>query len=378
LSVTPSVVRLLRFRPRPVFVDGGLAALITVATQLEIWLGPDAPHHRLAAAVVAATITLPISLRRRYPLLVGTAVPAVAAVDHALWSPSSIGYPLATFLALYGLAVWTRPRPFALGTALVVAIAAVSAAATGGSASGTVPFIVVVVVVMLLVRRVVSDRERRAEVAAREGEIAAREAAMEERARIARELPDIIAHNVSMMVVQAGAERRQLDLTGGATRDVLEAIEHAGRGALTEMRRLVGVLRSNDSDPLAPQPKLDDLPILVLQVRAAGLPVELNIEGERRELPAGIELSAYRIIQEALANSLKYAGDASATVQVDYRPDVLELEITDTGTDARVPGSAAGHGLVGMRERVTLYGGRFEAARRPEGGFVVHVLLPVR
>jgi signal transduction histidine kinase len=191
-------------------------------------------------------------------------------------------------------------------------------------------------------------------------------------------LPDIIAHNVSMMVVQAGAERRQLDLTGGATRDVLEAIEHAGRGALTEMRRLVGVLRSNDSDPLAPQPRLDDLPILVLQVRAAGLPVELNIEGERRELPAGIELSAYRIIQEALANSLKYAGDASATVQVDYRPDVLELEITDTGTDARVPGSAAGHGLVGMRERVTLYGGRFEAARRPEGGFVVHVLLPVR
>jgi signal transduction histidine kinase len=376
--VPPSVVRLLRFRPHPVFVDRCLAALTTVATQLEIWLGPDAPHHRLAAAVVAAVITLPISLRRRYPLLVGTVVPAVAAVDHAVWSPSSIGYPLATFLALYGLAVWTRPRPFALGTALVVAIAAVSAAATGGSASGTVPFIVVVVVVMLLVRRVVGDRERRAEVAAREGEIAAREAAMEERSRIARELHDIIAHNVSMMVVQAGAERRQLDRTGGATRDVLVAIEHAGRGALTEMRRLVGVLRSDDSDPLAPQPRLDDLPVLVLQVRAAGLPVELNIEGERRELPAGIELSAYRIIQEALTNALKYAGDASATVLVDYRPDVLELEITDTGTDARVPGSAAGHGLVGMRERVALYGGRFEAARRPEGGFAVHVLLPVR
>jgi signal transduction histidine kinase len=116
----------------------------------------------------------------------------------------------------------------------------------------------------------------------------------------------------------------------------------------------------------------------VTQVRAAGLPVDLQIDGERRELPAGIELSAYRIVQEALTNALKHAGDAQASVHVRYRPDALELEIRDTGTDAAAPASDTGHGLVGMRERVALYGGRFDASRPPEGGFAVRVVLPVR
>src|SRR5207248_7777675 len=135
----------------------------------------------------------------------------------------------------------------------------------------------------------------------------AREAVIDERARIARELHDAIAHNVSMMVVQAGAERRVLDRSTG-TREVLETIEQIGRGALTEMRRLVGMLRSDSRDPLAPQPGLDDLPSLVERVREAGLPVELHVDGNRRELPVGIELSAYRIVQEALTNALKHAG----------------------------------------------------------------------
>ena len=235
------------------------------------------------------------------------------------------------------------------------------------------PFAVVTSVVMLLVRRVVGDRERRAQLAERERDVAAREAVVEERARIARELHDVIAHNVSMMVVQAGAERRVLDGTSASTREVLETIERIGRSALTEMRRLLGMLRSDAADPLAPQPGLDDLPTLVAQVREAGLPVELRVDGERRELPVGIELSAYRIVQEALTNALKHAGDAHASVHVRYGADSLELEIVDDGGGGASRVSSGGHGLVGMRERVALYGGRLDAGRRPSGGFAVRV-----
>jgi signal transduction histidine kinase len=166
-----------------------------------------------------------------------------------------------------------------------------------------------------------------------------------------------------MMVVQAGAERRVLDGNQG-TREVLETIEGIGRSALTEMRRLVGMLRSDAPDPLAPQPGLDDLPLLVSQVREAGLPVELSVEGERRPLPVGIELSAYRIVPEALTNALKHAGNARASVQVRYGPDSLELEIVDNGNGSPVPVARGGHGLVGMRERVALYGGRFDPSSR--------------
>jgi signal transduction histidine kinase len=137
-------------------------------------------------------------------------------------------------------------------------------------------------------------------------------------------------------------------------------------------------LRSNEDDPLAPNPGLGDLPLLVEQVREAGLPVELSVEGEPRELPVGLELSAYRIVQEALTNALKHAGDARASVHVRYAQDSLELEISDDGSGAPQPDTGGGHGLVGMRERVALYGGRFEAARGAAGGFAVRVALPIR
>ena len=242
----------------------------------------------------------------------------------------------------------------------------------------TVQFAVVALVVLLLVHRVVSDREHRAQIAERERDVAAREAVVEERARIARELHDVIAHNVSMIVVQAGAERRVLEGSNGATHEVLQTIEQIGRGALTETRRLLGMLRSDAADPLTPQPGLDDVPTLVAQLREAGLPVELRVAGERRELPVGIELSAYRIVQEALTNALRHAGDARATVDVRYGADALELEIADDGAGGGPSDhDGGGHGLVGMRERVTLYGGRFDAARTPTGGFVVRASLPI-
>jgi signal transduction histidine kinase len=373
-------LRLSRLRPfplEPVKVDWALAVLLTVGAQLAIWLGSDAAHHRLGAALVAPAITAPIAVRRRFPALVGTAVPLVAAVDHDLWDPQFVGYPVATICALYALTAWTPPRRFALGFALVVAV--YLAFSVGGPfPNNGVTFAVVTAVVMLLVRRVLGDRERRARVAERERDVAAREAVVEERARIARELHDAIAHNVSMMVVQAGAERRVLDGSGGSTREVLETIERIGRGALTEMRRLVGMLRSDTGDELAPQPGLSELPTLVTQVREAGLPVELRVEGEPRELPVGIELSAYRIVQEALTNALKHAGEAHASVQVRYGAESLELEIVDDGPGGQAPVVSGGHGLAGMRERVALYGGRLDAGRRPSGGFAVRVLLPIR
>jgi signal transduction histidine kinase len=296
--------------------------------------------------------------------------------------PQIIAASIGWFCALYGMTVWTSTRRFVFGVALLVLSFAVTLAAPEGPATDSVVlFALVTVIVMLLVRRVVGDRERRAQLAERERDVAAREAVVEERARIARELHDAIAHNVSMMVVQAGAERRLLNGSGDSTREVLETIEQVGRGALTEMRRLVGMLRSENGDPLAPQPGLDDLPTLAMQVREAGLPVELRVEGERRGLPVGIELSAYRIVQEALTNALKHAGNASATVHVRYRDDSLELEIADDGAggaDAAATLAPGGHGLVGMRERVALYGGRFDAGRRPNGGFLVRALLPIR
>jgi signal transduction histidine kinase len=200
---------------------------------------------------------------------------------------------------------------------------------------------------------------------------------VEERARIARELHDAVAHSVSMIVIQAGAERRVLADGDGSTREVLQTIEQIGRSALTEMRRLVGMLRTDSSDGLAPQPRLADLPMLMTQLREAGLPVEFGIDGDCRELPVGIELSAYRIVQEALTNALKHAGRAHAAVRVRYGPDSLELEITDDGAGipADVPGG--GHGLAGIRERVALYGGKFDASAPLGGGFAVHVLLPL-
>jgi signal transduction histidine kinase len=362
----------------PVLVDWVLAGLATVATQLSVWVGSDGAHHQVATSALAVVITVPIAVRRRFPTWIGIAVPAISAVDHGLWNPASIGYPLATFLALYALAVWTSTRLFVMGTVVVATASLASSAIGGASPHDAIPYVVVIVVVMVLIRRVVGDRERRAELAERERDVAAREAVMQERARIARELHDVIAHNVSMMVVQAGAERRSLASGQGVTRDVLQAIENSGRGALTEMRRLVGMLRDDGREPLTPQPRLDDLPRLVTQLRSAGLPVELQVEGRQRELGAGIELSAYRIVQEALTNCLKHAGETRATVRVRYDADALELEITDNGAGPPEHEGSAGHGLVGMRERVALYGGRFDAGRRADGGFSVRILLPIR
>ena len=199
----------------------------------------------------------------------------------------------------------------------------------------------------------------------------------EERARIARELHDVVAHSISVMVLQARGGRRVFQSDPADARQAFAIIERTGHQALEEMRRLLGMLRQIDEGlPLAPQPSLGDLASLVEQVRAAGLPVQVAIEGEARELPTGVDVSAYRIVQEALTNALIHAGPASACILIRYRPDDLELEITDDGLGTG-DSSGPGYGLIGMRERVSVYGGELQAGRRPQGGYALRVRLPL-
>ena len=361
--------------------DWLVAGFLTAVSLLQISLGPGAVHQKVLGSVFAIAICATVAFRQRYPATAGVVAQGVSALDFYTWhNLAAGGWTIAWFCSLYGLAVWSTPARFAAGatfvglTDLLPVGRDVSPANWNSTAIG---FALGTVVVMLVIRRIVGDRDRQARLAERERDVAAREAVVEERARIARELHDAVAHNVSMMVVQAGAERRVLGADSGATREVLQTIEQIGRSALTEMRRLVGMLRTDSADMLAPQPRLADLPTLMTQVREAGLPVEFQVDGKSRELPVGIELSAYRIVQEALTNALKHAGQASAAVRLRYGPEALELEITDDGggIPATVPGG--GHGLAGMRERVILYGGKFDAAARPGGGFAVRVLLPL-
>ena len=207
---------------------------------------------------------------------------------------------------------------------------------------------------------------------------AAQRAVAEERARIARELHDVIAHSVSVMTVQAGAVRRLLQPGQERERLALEAIESTGREALTEMRRLVGLLRRQGTVPdFSPQPSMRAVDVLVGTIREAGLPVELAVEGEPRELAPGVDLAAYRVIQEALTNALKYAGPARAWVTVRWREDEIEVEIANDGS-SEATGDGTGHGLIGLRERVALVGGTIESGPRAGGGFVVTARLPHR
>jgi signal transduction histidine kinase len=219
--------------------------------------------------------------------------------------------------------------------------------------------------------------EARATHAEQERETAARIAVAEERARIARELHDIVAHAVSVMVLQVGAVRHQLPEELSDDRDALQEVEHTGRAALGEMRRLLGAMRrDDDSVELAPQPGLGNLEPLLEEFRRAGLTVDLRVEGSPVSLAQAVDLSAYRIVQEGLTNALKHADATHADVVVRYRPDELQIDVRD---DGRGPSNSdgLGHGLVGIRERVNLYGGRMSAGAANGRGFLLSTSLPL-
>jgi signal transduction histidine kinase len=299
----------------------------------------------------------------------------------------SLALAVSWFCALYAIAVWTDTPRFVAGIGVLVAANAIDY--LGGGAGDHIQdvgvFTWVPITAMLLVRFAVRGRQLRNEALAARGALLARElaaraseAVAEERARIARELHDLVAHNVSVMVIQAGAERHALSDDQKATRDTLESIEQSGRQALTEARRLLGMLRRDgEREELEPQPGVEQIDGLVEQVRKAGLKVALHVEGEPVALPAGLDLCVYRVVQEGLTNALKHAGRAHADVRLRYAPRALDVEISDDGRGESTNGDGAGHGLIGMRERVALYGGTFEAGRRDGGGFEIRAHLPL-
>jgi signal transduction histidine kinase len=328
-----------------------------------IYLGWASRHHPEAAIPVALLATVPLGLRRRYPLAV---LAAVVAATLAIFASFDSNVPPALWIAVGTVAARLPRRTSLAATAATIAAFAVILPLNGPAREllGTT--------ISILAVWVIGDaiRTRRAFVEA-EREESARRVAENEQARIARELHDVIAHNVSVMVVQAAAGRDVFDAQPERAREALGAIEETGRAALAELRQLLAGVRAE----FEPQPGLTGLGVLVEGVRAAGLPVEVRIDGELDDLPVGLDLSAYRIVQEALTNTLKHARASGAEVRITRTPDAVDLEVLDDGVGSTANGD--GHGLIGIRERASLVGGEVEAGPRPGGGFRVHARLPL-
>ena len=318
--------------------------------------------------------------RRRFPFGAPVAVLAlVAAVSfvEANFAPGSFAVFLAVITSALLLGMAPERRQALAG--IPVYVAAIAITIRNHATDGLEDFVFVTLVLSCAWAAGFALKRKLAEVDARrlEAEEQARTAAEEERGRIARELHDVVAHSVSVMTVQAGAVRRLLAPEQAREREALLTVEETGRQALIEMRRLLGVLRQEGESPaLAPQPGLATLDALLQQVRDAGLPVELSVEGDRATLPPGVDLSAYRIVQEALTNTLRHAGPARAWVAVRYRVDEVEVEVANDGRSSE-GGDGYGQGLIGMRERVALCGGDLNAGPRPGGGYTISARLPV-
>jgi signal transduction histidine kinase len=372
-------MQLVGLRPSAVVLDATLAALLAILSQLEIWwpggfVGTgEITGSRAVLIPTALAATVPLVLRRRRPLAVVLAVVAALGLQELLTESTEGGSTLVALLvASYSVGAYADRVGAAAGLATVLALNVPYSADASDFAFGVVVFGGAWLAGCVVRReRVLTDALARVQ-AERE-----RVAVAEERARIARELHDVVAHSVSTIVVQAEAGEALLDREPERAREAFEAIRGSGRQALVELRRLLGLLRRDEEElALVPQPSLEHLDALVDYVRGVGLPVRVEIEGERRRLPPGVDLSAYRIVQEALTNALKHGGRARAVVRVRYSADDLELEVVDDGPAAS-NGATGGHGLTGMRERVRLYGGELETGRRPEGGFAVRARLPV-
>jgi len=339
--------------------------------------------------VLTALWGLPLLFRRRFPVAAPTAA-LLALAAETLADATAVSASFATGLALM-LAVsqfgqlGPRWEAFAGGAVGVLLVLAVVAWDEEDNAVAF-PLVGMIAVFAWLIGfafhergRRTAELEERADRLERERESEARAAVAEERTRIAREMHDVVAHSLSVMVVQAEAAEEMLDTDPERARRPLAAVQDTGRSALSELRRMLGVLRelADEGPALAPQPGLAALDVLVEQVTAAGLPVSVRVEGEPRPLPPGIDLSAYRIVQEGLTNALRHAGPARAEVVVRYGDRELELQVSDDGRGAATANGGAGHGLVGMRERVAVYGGRLDAGPRPEGGFAIAARLPL-
>jgi signal transduction histidine kinase len=366
--------------------DAVIPAVLLAFTLWEMTLqgrfdGPAAVY--VVDAVVANTALV---FRRRAPAT-AVAVVAVSAVVASVLAvpPESAGGFLTVLLALYAIACHAQGRRRVFGTVALVAAIGIylSQDPLIQSTGEALPTLIICAfawtagfVVRIRADEAVAQGRRAEQMEATRAQ-AVRAAADAERSRIARELHDIIAHNLSTIVVQAGAERLNGQALPERTQAALTTIEDTARQTLDEMRRLLGLLRKDSAEQdRAPQPRLAHLDDLARQVESAGVPVELHREGQVRLLPDGLELSAFRIVQEALTNTLKHAGPAQAKVVLRYGAGELVVRVVDTGQGHR-SGSTDGHGLIGIRERVELYGGELTTSNRPAGGFTVEARFPL-
>lgn len=370
-----------------------VVVVLVVAAALEVVVRQDAenaPRTTLWFVVPAiGVLAIPLVARRGHPFAAASAfwlaAAALSFVDGRL-----IPFPAGVFLVGMAASFLLGSSPVArrawIGLAIVLVCAAIIVYNQPTHAASTFFFIPALFGISWLAGFALHSREEQAQAAEARAvraeldrEMAARIAVAEERARIARELHDIVAHAVSVMVLQVGAVRHQLPGSMEDELDALKGAERTGRTALAEMRRLLAAMRREGDDvELGPQPGLDSLDSLLDDVGRAGLPVELHIDGDAFSLPRAVDLSAYRIVQEGLTNALKHARATRADVTLRYAPDELRIEVLDDGSGPGAAiGNGQGHGLVGIRERVKIFGGEMGAGASPEGGYLLSARLPV-
>jgi signal transduction histidine kinase len=372
-------------RVDPLVWDSLLAAALLGLGVLGATFGGNAPDGSARATpgpeayVLLVLGCVPLVFRRRRPVTVLTLVGAATAALAAQETGADLA--LSLVVASFTAAAHVERRRFQRAVVPIAVVAAVASLLLAFPDTNWVELLIGTTFsagLPMLFGRIVHNRRRRIVV---DRERAAHDAVIDERARIARELHDAVAHAMSVMVVQAGAARTVIDRDPDAARSAMARVEETGREGLTEMRRLIGILTDPGTGAdRAPQPGLAQLEALLETIRGAGVPVEAVTRGQPRPLPPSADLTAYRVVQEALTNVVKHAGGAHARVLLDWNPDALVIEVADDGRggDADVSGGhGLGHGLIGMRERVALYGGSLETGGRPGGGFAVQVRLPL-
>ena len=374
----------------PSYRDVTVALSAVVALQLDVWLLEQTDAPRTGTAVAAGALGLLLLLGRSSPLLLTGATCALLVAQAAAGArlTSMLSSAIVAMLITFSVALHLpRRTALAAGAALLLATWAdlLLQASEEHRVASDLVFTGVVVVGLPWVagqalrryRERVRELEELTRELAEEREQRARLAVLDERNRIAREMHDVVAHSVSLMVVQAGAARRMLESDLDASREALLAVEDVGREALAELRRVLGLLRGT-SEPvgLRPQPGTAQLASLVAGARGSGLEVDLTVDGDPRPLQAGVDLAVYRVVQEALTNAVKHARATRAAVRLVWQPDALDVEVLDDGRGPLLP-AQGGHGLIGMRERLAAYGGGLEAGPRSDGGFAVRARIPL-
>ena len=398
--------RWTRFRnaldEHPTLTDGGIALIACFLGIITLWATRSMEGVRwdVPAVIFVIAIIAPLAWRRQFPLAVLVISVSVLTVSRLLGYQESEWTVNTAILALYSAGAYGagRAREIVRGLAVLTIFGLINYDILSEDLTGLpgnllllrilsiVTSCVVIVVTWWFGDAVRVRRMREAELAESVVQLErdrlenARRAVFDERVRIARELHDIVAHHVSVMGVQAGAARRVIEKQPDMAIEALSNIEASSRTAVAEMHKLLSLLRQeSESDQRAPQPSMAQLDALIAQMREAGLPVELEIEGDQQSLPPSVDLSAYRIVQEALTNTLRHAGPAQATVKIRYANGAVDIEVLDNGRGSSDENhrESTGHGLIGMRERVALLGGKFQAGHYPGVGFSVRAHFPL-